>query len=373
MFSAVTLMLIGGFAIAAATTKSGVGRQVALFFLKFAGNSTGRLLALVMFLALFISSLVSNVTAPVLCFTLLSPLLQAISPDNPLGQQLVLAVAAAANIGGAISPVSSPQNLFAVEALGYPSWGTWLGICVPFTAAGCLACWALIMTKGARDAKPVNFTSYFANAGGNFRWGAQEITVVVTILLTVLLWGIDGGKYFGSNGIIAMLPVAVFFGTGLLGKEDYNSFSWNVVMLAIGGSLMGDAVDTSGLLGMVAESLRVFATYSTYAQVALISLVVTLATCFISHTVGAMIFIPIVKAISNENKMVMMAATLACSAGMALPISSFPNMAASSQENNLGRPWLSSGEFVRNGIYFSLLAWVTIATVGYVMMTMIPL
>ena len=86
-----------------------------------------------------------------------------------------------------------------------------------------------------------------------------------------------------------------------------------------------------------------------------------------------MIFLPIVKALFNDSRAVIMGATLACSAGMALPVSSFPNMAAADQEDSLGHPWLSSGEFIRDRVVCSLITWVAIASVGYSMTSLVGL
>lgn len=371
MFSKVPLTLLGGFAIAAATSNYGVAKHLAVYLLRLAGTSTGRLVAIIIILAQAISMFISNVTAPVLCFTLLTPLLRAIPPESPLGKQLVLAVAVAANLGGAISPISSPQNVVALGILKNVGWVQWLTICVPFCAVAGLGCWFVIMGRNLN--KSFNSASYFST--GNFSWGPKELTVVITILITIAMWAFDpiGVDIFGDGGIISLVPVIVFFGVGLLSKEDFNSFPWNVIMLAIGGLLMGDAVEKSGLLGAIAGSLKMFSTYSLFMQLALITLIATIATCFISHTVGAIIFLPIVKAVSNDSPLVIMGATLACSAGMALPISSFPNMAASGQENSLGRPWLSSSEFVKYGMICSLIAWVTVCSVGYTLMNLVNL
>lgn len=372
MFSPISMMFLGGFSIAAATTKYGIARQLAIFLLKFAGDSPGRLVAYLMFLSQFISFFVSNVAAPVLCYTLLSPLFRALPPGNALGKKMVLGVSVAANLGGAISPISSPQNVITLESVMPVSWPMWLAVAIPFCGLASLGSWLVIMGRQNKNGnEKFNGASYFQ--GGSFKWGWREVTIILTILATIAMWAFPaiGVKLFGANGVIALLPLIVFFGLGMLGKEDFNSFSWNVVILAIGGSLMGDAVRASGLLDMIANTLKMFSNTSTYVQVVIVGLVVTIATCFISHTVGAIIFLPVVKAISHENRWVMMAATLATSAGMALPISSFPNMAAAAQEDSLGRPWLTSGEFVRYGIVCSLITWLSICSIAYGIMAML--
>ena len=274
MFSEVTLMLLGGFSIASATTKYGVARELAIFLLKLSGQSTGRLVAYLMFLAQFLSAFITNISAPMLCFSLLSSVLRAIPPGNRMGKQLVLAVSVASNLGGAISPMSSPQNVVAVGMLGGIGWLHWLAISVPFCAIASLGCWFVIMGRRGKsdDSSNINFArNYFV--GGNFSWGIKEITVVVTILITIVMWTIKGigANIFGNNGIVALLPVLVFFGSGMLGKEDFNSFPWNIVMLAIGGSLMGGAVDASGLLKMIADNLSIFRECSLLIQLALVA------------------------------------------------------------------------------------------------------
>jgi di/tricarboxylate transporter len=49
-------------------------------------------------------------------------------------------------------------------------------------------------------------------------------------------------------GVLAIIPLVAFFGFGVLDKDDFNGFLWNVVMLAMGGLALGDAVQSSGLL-----------------------------------------------------------------------------------------------------------------------------
>lgn len=56
---------------------------------------------------------------------------------------------------------------------------------------------------------------------------------------------------------------------------------------------------------------------------------------------------------------------------MGLPVSGFPNMNAISQENELGKPYLSTKDFLLNGIPSSVFATLLIATVGYGLMVLI--
>jgi phosphate transporter len=61
-----------------------------------------------------------------------------------------------------------------------------------------------------------------------------QVVVVVVSALTILLWCLSTAMAdtVGNQGIVALLPLIVFFGFGILEKDDFNSFLWHVVMLA---------------------------------------------------------------------------------------------------------------------------------------------
>ena len=60
-----------------------------------------------------------------------------------------------------------------------------------------------------------------------------------------------------------------------------------------------------------------------------------------------------------------------CSGAMGLPVSGFPNMNAIMMENDMGQPYLATSDFVRVGIPSSVVACMTIVTLGYGLMTLL--
>lgn len=36
--------------------------------------------------------------------------------------------------------------------------------------------------------------------------------------------------YLGDAGVISMIPIVLFFGTGILSEEDFNQFKWSIVL-----------------------------------------------------------------------------------------------------------------------------------------------
>ncbi|PJF16540.1 putative SPX domain-containing protein, partial [Paramicrosporidium saccamoebae] len=381
MFSQVTLMLLGGFTIAAAATKFGIARSLACRILQLAGHKSSSLVFIVMVLALVSSSLISNVAAPVLCFSLLHAMLRSLPTDTCLTKQLVLAVAIASNIGGMVSPISSPQNIIAFERMtqtgGGISWLTWFAISIPVCALALFACWTAICWESKEEKPTLPSAVYFHPTP--FVWGRKEVAVVSVTIMTIACWcsGPIGVGLFGNMGIIAVIPMIAFFGSGMLNKDDFNSFPWTVVMLAMGGGALGEAVKSSGFLSWIADTLTSYAPASSlFAQMFTITLVVTVITSFVSHTVGALIFIPMVQAV-GENfsdphpRLLVMAAAFACSTGMAMPVSSFPNLTASSQENGAGRPYVAPAEMIKVGTICSILVWFVLISVGFIMMRLL--
>jgi phosphate transporter len=71
MFSPVIMLLLGGFAIAGALSKYGIAKAMATFVLAKAGTRPSRVLLMNMFVATIASMWISNVAAPVLCFSLI--------------------------------------------------------------------------------------------------------------------------------------------------------------------------------------------------------------------------------------------------------------------------------------------------------------
>ena len=71
MWTPVIMLLLGGFTIAAALSKHNVAKRMATFVLSKAGTKPRVVLLTSMFIAMVSSMLISNVAAPVLCYSIL--------------------------------------------------------------------------------------------------------------------------------------------------------------------------------------------------------------------------------------------------------------------------------------------------------------
>ncbi|GES61522.1 plasma membrane phosphate transporter Pho87 [Aspergillus terreus] len=374
MWTPVIMLLLGGFTIAAALSKYDIARRMAMFVLSKAGSKPRVVLLTNMFVSMFLSMWISNVASPVLCYSIIQPLLRNLPPDSNFAKALVLGIALAANVGGAASPIASPQNIIALQNM-YPSisWGTWFFVALPVCIISILLIWALLLftfhpSRGTTlvPIRPIreNFT------------GVQWFISAVT-LGTIILWCVSHQleHVFGDMGVIAIIPMVLFFGTGILNKEDFNNFLWTIIILAAGGLCLGKAVTSSGLLHALANGIRArVEDLSLYGVLIVFSALILVVATFISHTVAALIMLPLVRQIGvgmadPHPNLLVMASALMCSVAMALPTSGFPNMTAIMTEvPQTGQRYLQVRHFFTRGIPSSLMSFAVIVTLGYGLM-----
>ncbi|OQE11408.1 hypothetical protein PENVUL_c002G05308 [Penicillium vulpinum] len=374
MWTPVIMLLLGGFSIAAALSKYDIARRMAMFVLSKAGSKPSVVLLTNMFVSMFLSMWISNVASPVLCYSIIQPLLRNMPPESDFAKALVLGIALAANVGGAASPIASPQNIIALQNMNPNiSWGTWFFIALPVCIISILLIWALLLVTF----RPGRNTTVMPFRPVKDRWTGMQYFVSIVTIVTIILWCVSHQleHIFGDMGVIAIIPLVLFFGTGILNKEDFNNFLWTIIILAAGGLCLGKAVTSSGLLQTIAIGITARVEHLSLYGVLIVfcSLILVMAT-FISHTVAALIILPLVRQIgvSMEDphpNLLVMASALMCSVAMALPTSGFPNMTAIMTEvPTTGQRYLQVRHFLTRGIPASLMSFVVIVTLGYGLM-----
>ncbi|KAJ1783229.1 low-affinity phosphate transporter, partial [Coemansia sp. RSA 1938] len=372
MFSSVIMLLLGGFALAAALSKHDIARMLASWVLSRAGSNPRTVLLANMLVATFASMWISNVAAPVLCFSLIKPILRTLPPGSTFAPCLVIGIALASNVGGMASPISSPQNIIAINTMHpAPSWFQWFAVSIPVCIMCDVCIWLLLLfvyqpNKSTPAIHQTRFTSE--------RLSRRQIYVCIVTVVTILLWCFESqlAFVFGDMGIVAVIPLVLLFGfPTVLGKEDFNNFLWTVVMLAMGGIALGRAVESSGLLHELAGRIENIVDGMPVFSVLCVFCALILVVCtFISHTVGSLIILPIVSEVGARlpephSRLLVMGAALMASGAMGLPVSGFPNMNAIMLEDTLGNPYLSTMDFFKAGIPASFVAYAVVVSIGF--------
>lgn len=375
MWNSVILLLLGGFTLAAALSKYNIAKLISTMILSKAGTNPSVVLITIMSIALFASMWVSNVAAPVLCFSLIQPLLRTLPKDSTFKKALILGIALASNIGGMASPIASPQNIIAIESMDpQPSWGQWFVISIPT----CLLClglvWVfLLITFNYKNTKLVAIRT------SNEKFTFVQWYIIGISIITIVLWCVASKLQgiFGEMGIISLIPIILFFGGGLLTTDDFNNYPWNIVMLAMGGTALGKAVSSSGLLSTIAISIqRQVEGFSLYGVAITFGLLILIMATFVSHTVAALITVPLLAEIGANMpephpRLLILITAFLCSAAMGLPTSGFPNVTAICMTDEFGQPYLNVGTFITRGVPSSIICYFVVITVGFAIMKLI--
>ncbi|KAH0189542.1 SPX domain-containing protein, partial [Aureobasidium melanogenum] len=374
MWSPVIMLLLGGFTIAAALSKHNIAKMMATFVLSKAGTKPRNVLITSMFVAMFASMWISNVAAPVLCFSIIQPILRNLPADSDMSKALLLGIALSSNMGGAASPIASPQNLIALQNMTpAPGWGVWFFVALPVCIISILMIWVLLLVtfRPGRNTTIVPIRP-MKDKFTPTQWFISFVTVV-----TIILWCFSHQLefIFGDMGVVAILPMVVFFGLGILNKEDFNNFLWTIIILAAGGLALGKAVNSSGLLRTIAVSITTRVEgLGLYSVLVVFAALIGVVATFISHTVAALIVLPLVQQVGEgmsdpHPNLLVMGSVLMASAAMGLPTSGFPNMTAiMMEEPNTGRRYLQVKHFITRGVPASILAYAVIISVGYGLM-----
>ncbi|CAK3961028.1 probable Na+ dicarboxylate, Na+ tricarboxylate and phosphate transporters [Lecanosticta acicola] len=374
MWTPVIMLLLGGFTIAAALSKYNIAKMMATFVLSKAGTKPRTVLLTSMGVATFASMWISNVAAPVLCFSIIQPILRNLPADSDMSKALLLGIALASNMGGAASPIASPQNLIALENMEpQPGWGTWFFVALPVCIVTILLIWLLLLVTF----RPGRNTTIVPIRPMKDKFNGVQWFISIVTLATIVLWCVSHELegIFGDMGVVAIIPIVLFFGTGILTKEDFNNFLWTIIILAAGGLALGKAVNSSGLLTTIAISITdMVADLSLYGVTCAFAALIAVVATFISHTVAALIILPLVREVGAgmaepHPNLLVMGSVLMASAAMGLPTSGFPNMTAIMMEDSqTGQRYLQVRHFLTRGIPSSIIAYAVVVSVGYGLM-----
>lgn len=373
MWSSVIMLLMGGFTLAGALSKYNIAKVISSYILAVAGTKPKNVLISIMAVSLFLSMWISNVAAPVLCYSLIQPVLRTLPTESPFAQALVLGIALASNIAGMASPIASPQNMIAIESMQpNPGWGKWFAVALPIAIIGLIGIWfELILTF------KINTVKIKAYKPIKEKFTTKQIFISIVTIATILLWclmtKIEG--VFGESGIISIIPIVLFFGTGLLKVDDLNNYPWSIILLAMGGIALGKAVTSSGLLKTIATALQhQIEDFNVFVILIIFGILILVVATFVSHTVAALIIIPLVKEVGEHLPephplILVMGTALIASSAMGLPTSGFPNVTAISMRDEVGKPYLTVNTFITRGVPASFIAYACVVTIGYGIMT----
>lgn len=348
----IVMLFMGGFALAIAATKCGLDVNLARVLLKPFGNRSEIVLLGFMVVTGIFSMFMSNTATAAMMLAIITPVVAQLPGKGRIA--MAMGIPVAANVGGVGTPIGTPPNAI---ALGYLtqnpdlgvsiSFGQWMMVMVPFVIIILAFSWFMLIKLFPFSKKRVEIS-----INGSFRKDREAIIVYVTFIVTVILWVTDRYTGIDSNSV-AMIPLAVFAVTGIMGKEELKQINWDVLWLVAGGFALGVGLNQSGLAKSLVTSIP-FDTWPPVAVIAGSGLICFTMSTFMSNTASTALLVPILAAMATGMTDVLapfggavtmiLGVAVCASMAMSLPISTPPNALA------YGTGLVTQGQMAKSGL-----------------------
>ena len=277
-----------------------------------------------MIVTAFLSMWMSNTAITALMIAVALPLVRKVDDKN-FTKALLIGIAFSANIGGMGTPIGTPPNAIAMEALKsqgiHLSFTKWLMLALPITLLLLLVTWGILNIFFRSKSQKIEI-----------KFEEQPVietkgkVILITSVITALLW-LTTEIHKIPSSIVALIPIIVYFSSGILERKHFNSLSWDVLILMGGGLSLGKAFNVTGLSKWLVHSIG-FEHMSQYAVLAVLVIITIVLTNFMSNTSTAALIIPLALSLEANPVAFAISIALSASASMLLPVSTPPNAIA---------------------------------------------
>lgn len=250
------VFIFGVLAVAAAISKTGLDRRIALILL---GSSTS-LVKFSLFFAPMLAVTASFLSehalvafiAPIFMIVYLGVIKSAgLKKDKHLIIMLMLMLTFCGNIGGPGSPAAGGRNAVMLGILAdydiQLSFGKWVMMGLPFVPVMALviAAYFFFVLKNRISVKDLNIAREVKKEAGRIgKMTPDEYKAAAVLILLIFLWSFFSDQ-FGMGGPV-LLCLVLLNVLDILRWKDINSIHWDVVALYAAASAMGVGLATSG-------------------------------------------------------------------------------------------------------------------------------
>ncbi len=333
--SSVIWLMLGGFFIAEAMSKTRLDRDVFEISVSRMGTSPRKVLLGLMLTTALFSMVMSNTATSAMMIASVLPFLNTMEKNASMAKAILIGIAGAATIGGMGTLIGSPPNAIAVEALnnhgmavGFLEW-MMVGFPISLILTGLL--WYLLSRRYIDEQEklvielepkptPVDDESY--------RFDRIKKRIVLAVLgLTLLLWLTE--KIHGiPASVVSLLPIILLTMSGIVNADDVRKLPWDTLMLVAGGLALGLAIKETGLAGYYVEKIADF-DLNFIVLVLLFAFLTVILSNVMSNTATATVLIPLGIILTYQNPIVLpLVIGLSASTALFLPISTPPNAIA---------------------------------------------
>src|SRR5688572_10344713 len=324
--SSIIWLLLGGFFLASAMTKTRLDEKLLRLTLHLSGTKPRNIVIAVMFTTMVASMLMSGTATTVMVVAAIMPLLTSLGKSG-LSKALLLGVSIASCTGGMATIIGSAANAMAagiLENAGMQvSFLTWIIYGLPVAVVlTVISCWVLIK-KYVKESDPI-LLDFMDKDGTDQVDPMQQKIVIGVMVLTVFLW-LTGSVHGITVAAVAAVPLVILTLTRVLTAADIKTLPWDTLFLVAGGLALGTALQATHILDQYVQYLKAI-------EVPVIMLMIIFAFAsnifanVMSNAATIMILIPIgMTLLTGLEKDLAISVALASSSALFLPISTTAN------------------------------------------------
>jgi len=380
--SSTIFLFMGGFFVALGIEEHGLHRRMALNLVKLTGTSANGIILGFMLASAFLSMWVSNTATTIMMLPIATTLITLIgqTTDNRKGfdlfsLSLMLGIAYSASIGGMATIIGTPPNVvfagYAKQLLDTEiDFAKWMMIGIPVSSIILLLTYLVLTQILYRNnlGRMASASELITSEAGKLGKMSREERIAAFVFgLTAFMWifKLPINKLLGNNilndtatamigGILMFtLPASLRKGKGLVPWEATRRLPWGILLLFGGGITLAKALESSGVIQVIADLVARHPLSSVFVYLILIGSAL-LFTELMSNVALATIYIPLVIGIANglgiNPLLLSIPVAMATSCAFMLPVATPPNaiVFAGSQ--------IRIGQMMKTGIILNILS-----------------
>jgi sodium-dependent dicarboxylate transporter 2/3/5 len=327
--SSVIWLMLGGFFLATAMTKTKLDEALFRFTLKISGNKPRNLLIGLMFTTMVASMLMSNTATTAMVVAAVTPLLASLGKKGGFTKALLLGIAIASTTGGMGTIIGTPPNAIAAGALENAGMSIdfidWMKFGLPLAIVLTSICCVVLIRLYIKDNSPISLDFLKEQKPDNSREFLRQRRIVTgVIIITVALW-LTTSLHGIKVAAICAVPLVILTLTRVLEGKDIQRLPWDTLLLVAGGLSLGLALENTGLLTHYAGMLTSLEMNS-FMILAILAFITMIVSNIMSNTAASTVMIPLGMAILTAFKLdVALIIAFAASSSIFLPVSSPTN------------------------------------------------
>lgn len=353
--SNVIWLLLGGFFLAEGMREVELDKALFRFAVKRFGATPQMLLWGLMLITAVASMVMSNTATTAMMISSILPLIRSLGKEHGYSKALLVAIPAAASIGGIGTIIGSTPNAIAVGALKEigvsVTFVEWMLFGLPAALLMIFLFYKFLMRKLDLEHTTLDL-SKIAQGDGTPVEKSKRNAVLVTLVITLTLWmteALHGIPVAGTSAV----PILLLTLTRVIDSTQVRALPWDTLMLVAGGLALGLAMVDVGLAKIAMDAISKLP-LPTVVVAMLFSLIAVSLSNVMSNTAAASILIPLAIALPAPfNVATPIIVALSCAAALFLPVSTPPNAIA------FATGYLEQRDFRLGGIFFMLLGPLT--------------